>query len=168
MADLTPQERLQPCLLDRLTDEQPAVSLESRERRVVGVRQLRAAVLRDIAWLLNSSAHLSPEQARDYPRVAGSVLNFGLPDMTGLTASGVDPGEVQRIIREAVRLFEPRVLPRSLQVTAGANLDTSGHNRVFFEIRGELWAQPVPEPLYLRTEVDLETGQCSLQESGNG
>jgi type VI secretion system protein ImpF len=39
-------------------------------------------------------------------------------------------------------------------------------NALSFEIQGELWAQPVPLNLYMRTEVDLETGSFALEESG--
>ncbi len=48
MAELTPQERLQPSLLDRLTDDRPQETRESRERRVLSMRQLRASVMRDL------------------------------------------------------------------------------------------------------------------------
>jgi type VI secretion system protein ImpF len=168
MAELTPQERLQPCLLDRLTDEQPNQSQESRDRRVISVRQLRQAVLRDMAWLLNASGHLTPDEVAEFPEAAKSVITYGMPDLTGLTASGIDPLEIERMIRDAMRRFEPRVLPGSLRVTASVDEDRHGHNTIFFEIRGDLWAQPTPEPLFLRTEVDLETGQCQVEERGHG
>ncbi|MHC4560155.1 MAG: type VI secretion system baseplate subunit TssE, partial [Planctomycetota bacterium] len=38
MAELTPRDRLQPCLLDRLTDNEPEVSKESRDQRIVSIR----------------------------------------------------------------------------------------------------------------------------------
>jgi type VI secretion system protein ImpF len=34
------------------------------------------------------------------------------------------------------------------------------------QIRGNLWAQPVPIELMLRTDVDLETGQVQIQDLG--
>jgi|GraSoiStandDraft_4_1057263.scaffolds.fasta_scaffold170413_3 type VI secretion system protein ImpF len=165
MAELTAQERLQPCLLDRLTDEQPGDRQESRERRVVGIRQLREAVLRDLVWLLNSSAHIDAEEAAEFPEVARSVLNFGIRDLCGTTASHVDPREIEKMVQEAVKRFEPRVLPRTLRVVATSAAESKGGpTAVCFEIRGDLWAQPTPEPLFVRTEVDLDTGHCSLQE----
>mgnify|MGYP000567801537 CR=1 FL=1 len=48
MADPSPTERLQPSLLDRLTDEAPAALTEPREARVLTKGQLRTAVLRDL------------------------------------------------------------------------------------------------------------------------
>ena len=51
MADPSPTERLQPSLLDRLTDDAPTVLTEPREARVLTKGQLRTAVLRDLAAL---------------------------------------------------------------------------------------------------------------------
>jgi type VI secretion system protein ImpF len=55
MAELTPKDRLQPSLLDRLTDEEPDQPQESREKRVLSLNRLRESVLRDLAWLFNAS-----------------------------------------------------------------------------------------------------------------
>ena len=33
------------------------------------------------------------------------------------------------------------------------------------EIEGDLWAQPIPLQLYLKTEIDLESGQVKVEES---
>ena len=42
-------------------------------------------------------------------------------------------------------------------------LDT--HNLIEFEIRGQLWAQPVPLELLLRSRLDLEAGQVELLDA---
>ena len=81
MAELTPTERLQPSLLDRLTDEEPAQSSESRNRRVLSIQKLRESVLRDVAWLLNTTNLAESDLAERYPDVAKSVVNYGLPDL---------------------------------------------------------------------------------------
>ena len=41
MPELAPKERLQPSLLDRLTDEEPGTTQESRERRVLALDTMR-------------------------------------------------------------------------------------------------------------------------------
>ena len=70
MAELTPIEKLQPCLLDRLTDDEPGNQKESRLQRVVSPQKYRAGVLRDVEWLFNSRA---------YPRLEG-MESFRLKD----------------------------------------------------------------------------------------
>jgi type VI secretion system protein ImpF len=68
------------------------------------------------------------------------------------------------MVQEAVRRFEPRILPRTLKVAATADRNSMTPTTISFEIRGDLWAQPTPEPLFVRTDVDLETGYCSLRD----
>ena len=163
MAELTPRERLQPSLLDRLTDDEPGSQQESRERRVLSMRSLRQGVMRDLGWLLNTTALSSMQDLSAYPHAARSTINFGLPDMTGKTASGMDVTEIERQLRDAVRAFEPRILANSVSVCA-VSAGGEAHNTLVFEVEGELWAQPVPERLFLRTELDLEVGAIRIAD----
>jgi type VI secretion system protein ImpF len=55
MPELSHKERLQPSLLDRLTDDEPEVRVESRDKRVLSQEKLRASVLRDLTWLFNTT-----------------------------------------------------------------------------------------------------------------
>ena len=73
-------------------------------------------------------------------------------------------------MRTAIIRFEPRIDAKTLHVSVvkgGSILDT--HNVVQLQIRGQLWAQPTPLELILRTSLDLETGQIAVSEgSGRG
>ncbi|EGV31180.1 type VI secretion system lysozyme-related protein [Thiorhodococcus drewsii AZ1] len=169
MAELTQKERLQPALLDRLTDEEPDKRQESRERRVISMSQLRQSVLRDLAWLLNAGRLDSLQNLDAYPQVSHSVLNYGIPDLTGLTSSGLDISVIERAVRQAVWDFEPRILRHTVQVIARADPERMSHNALTFDIEGELWAQPVPLRIFLKTEFDLEMGEVTVSEaSGAG
>src|SRR3954447_25204241 len=50
-----PLERLQPALLDRLTDQRPHEKVEARRERVISEQQLREAVRRDLTWLFSTT-----------------------------------------------------------------------------------------------------------------
>lgn len=165
MAEQTTRDRLQPSLLDRLTDDEPERKTESRERRVMTMQQLRAAVLRDLAWLMNTSNLSSLEDLDDYPQTASSVVNFGMPDMTGVTVSGIDRQRLTRALRQAILDFEPRILAATLEVHDRSSEAMIEHNRLVFEVEGELWGQQGPQRLYLKTEVDLESGDTIVSES---
>jgi type VI secretion system protein ImpF len=39
------------------------------------------------------------------------------------------------------------------------------HNAMRFDIEAELWAQPLPLRLFLRTEIDLESGSVQVSEA---
>lgn len=163
MSIADPHDRLQPALLDRISDdarESGAVD----DRRVMTKAQLRQAVLRDLNWLFNAVQPLG-SVASAYPGVADGVLNFGLPALSGQLASKVDVSVLERAIRQAIQRFEPRILRESLEVHAVATesvLDT--HNIIEFQIRAHLWSQPVPLEILLRTQLDLEAGQVEVRD----
>ncbi|MEJ2375594.1 MAG: type VI secretion system baseplate subunit TssE [Pseudolabrys sp.] len=166
MAELAPQDRLQPALLDRLTDEEPLKRVEPVESRVISKSKLRQATLRDLAWLFNTT-QLDGEDLAGFPFAERSVINFGLPALSGQTASTLDAIGLETAIKRAILDFEPRILADTLRVEAlitEAQLDQ--HNMVSVQIQGQLWAQPVPLELLLRTEVDLETGRMELRDLG--
>jgi len=162
MAELAPRERLQPSLLDRLSDDEPAASSEPRERRVLSLRTLRAGVLRDLAWLLNTTNLLSVVDYAELPQVGNSVLNYGIPAMAGHGVTGMDVAKLERGIRQAIWDFEPRLIRASVSVKA--RVDAEERNRLTFDIEADLWAQPYPERLYLKTELDLERGAVAISE----
>jgi len=163
MAELAPRERLQPSLLDRLTDDQPDRAVEARERRVMSVRSLREGVLRDLAWLLNTTNLTSVSERFRLPHVANSVLNYGLPDLSGASLAGMNTTDLERAIRQAIWDFEPRLIRSSVSVRAVPTLDSI--TRITFEIEADMWAQPYPERLYIKTELDLDQAHISLAES---
>ena len=102
MSDLTVRERLQPALLDRLTDDDPESRRESREQRVMSLERLREAVLRDLRWLLNADNLGESVSLEPFPCVAQSVLNFGLPPLAGRTASSIEFAEIERVLRQTI------------------------------------------------------------------
>lgn len=166
MAVVDFRNRLQPALLDRLTDDQPGQRVEAEDHRVMSKAQLREAVMRDLGALFNAVQPLGRE-ADSYPAVADSVLNFGLPPLSGQLASTLDVSVLEGLIRQAVQRFEPRILPDTLQVRAleaTSVLDT--HNVIEFEISGHLWSHPVPLEVLLRTQLDLEAGQVKVRDAG--
>ena len=162
MAELAPRERLQPSLLDRLTDDEPDQEVESRERRVLSVRGLREGVLRDLAWLLNTTNLLSVTDVSRLPHLANSVLNYGMPDMSGASLANMNAADLERAIRQAIWDFEPRLIRSSVTVKALPQQESI--SKIMFEIQADLWAQPYPERLFLKTELDLDLAQISLTE----
>jgi type VI secretion system protein ImpF len=83
----------------------------------------------------------------------------------GTTLSSADVPEIQQQIRQAVWDFEPRILPESVVVKVTANT-LMNQNAMSFDIEGDLWSQPLPLRMYLRTELDLETGSMNIIDRG--
>jgi len=168
MGELSVRERLQPSLLDRLTDDEPQNSRESRDRRVVSVERLRQSVLRDLSWLFNTGRMSQGQDLDPYPEVANSVLNYGLRDLSGVVASSIRLDELERSIRQTVWDFEPRILRDTVVIRALMDEGRMNSNSLVFVIEGTLWAQPIPLRMFMKTEVDLETGQVLVREQADG
>lgn len=161
------RDRINPSLLDRLTDEAPG-SPSARGGQSVTLSELRKSVLRDLNWLFNTSQLLKVDEAESWPQVRNSVLNYGLPPLSGVAASGLDLARLERSLRQAILDFEPRLLPDSVSVKALLDRQTDHHNVVSLHIEALLWAQPVPIELLLRTQFDLESGQSRVDETTIG
>jgi type VI secretion system protein ImpF len=166
MTELTPQDRLQPSLLDRLTDNEPQKRTESRSQRVLSMSQLRECVRRDLAWLLNTSPISQTQSLESYPETARSVVNYGVDDLAGRNIRRRDVGDIERSVRRAILNFEPRILPKTLRVQAIVSEEEMSRHALTFLIEGDLWAEPLPQQLFLKTEVDLETGASNIIEFG--
>jgi len=160
MPELAVVEKLQPCLLDRLTDDEPKNSQESRAQRVISIQRYRQGVLRDLQWLFNASAHLPQEgqstvNLEDFPEALHSVINFGTRHLFGVMTPNMR--DLERQLAEALYTFEPRIMRNTLRVRSKVV-----GNVVVLDVEGELWANPLPEHLHIKTTLDVESGHCSV------
>jgi type VI secretion system protein ImpF len=165
MNELSSKDMLQPSLLDRLTDDEPGVHVESVEKRVLSLSRLRESVRRDIGFLLNST-HLSALQSiAEFPDVERSTVNYGIPDVAGRPASTIDRAALARAVRQAIIDFEPRLLRQTVKVSVEVDPEGFGANTLRFEIEADLWSEPLPLRLRLRTNMNLEDGEAVVVEA---
>lgn len=155
-----------PCLLDRLTDRYPKANADSERFRYITAEQYRDSVLRDLCWLLNSASHLVEDEIdEEFDHVRKSVFTYGIGSMTGLDASQRTAERIRDEIKDALLKFEPRIVPETLKVELmGKSSGNSSGAVAVYEIKGELWSLPFAESLYLKTEIDLETGICKIKD----
>jgi type VI secretion system protein ImpF len=177
--DLEPFARLDPDareLLEHVVELEQRRVFELRQHHVISIERLRECVLRDLSWLFNT-ANLECGQlleetpgTDDYPRLddfpaaAASVINFGIPALAGKLGSGLDLEALERRVQEAIHNFEPRLRRDSVRVRAAIEPDRMQENTLTFEIEAELWGEPLPLRLLLRTIVDLEDGSATVSE----
>lgn len=165
MGELIPKDRLQPSLLDRLTDHEPTVSVEGPEQRVLSLARLRESVRRDLASLLNATHLAALQDLTDFPEVERSTVNYGMPDMAGRSASTIDKSAIVRILRRAIVDFEPRLIKQSLKVNVKVHPEKYDPNALRFDIEADLWCQPLPIRLHLRADLSLEDGEARVVET---
>lgn len=162
MADQQLAERLQPSLLDRLTDDEPGKSAETRAHRVIDLDRLRDIVRRDLAWLLNTTNMAASEDLSRYPNVAKSVLNYGIPDTAGQRIVDLRDRSIEQVLKKAIEAFEPRIMSNSLKVSYSEKANRDQTAVIAFDVRGQLWAQPIPLELFIRSEVDVTSGEVKI------
>jgi type VI secretion system protein ImpF len=162
MADKMLAERLQPSLLDRLTDNNPTDQKETRDSRVIDLNRLREIIQRDLSWLLNTHNAGSQIDPDRYPMASASVLNFGLSEVTGEFSTTEKAERIRRAIEQAVTSFEPRIIEGTVDVQLIGDEDVAGIT-VGLDIRADMWAQPLPLELYLRSKVDVTTGEVKME-----
>ena len=114
--------------------------------------------------MLNAGQYEPQVELQDYPQIEHSVLNYGIPDLTGKTVSGVDLHNMERMLQQVIINFEPRIIKKTLAVRVLVGKIMFDHNAVIFEIEGQLWAEPQPLNLHLRTEFELESGNVSVYD----
>lgn len=123
---------------------------------------LRATVLRELNWILNTTNLGAIQDLKPYPEVSTSVLNYGVPDMAGKLMQRRAIQSRSREIKEAIRRFEPRIDPQRLDVAASTT--DAKPNAVTFVIRGDVTSAVLALPVEFKTDVEVDTGAATLRE----
>jgi type VI secretion system protein ImpF len=169
-------------VFDRLIDEFPVKELpegewESRESRGARLRaenidprtldtpmsrkeskdRLKAAVRRDLEWLLNTR-RVADEPGEDLVEVQRSVYVYGLPDVSSVSlARFEDQQELLAAIQKSIAYFEPRLREvKVLPVTGFTKRrgEKSHVQRLDFRIEALLMMEPAPEHVSFDTSFD--------------
>lgn len=162
MADKRITERLQPSLLDRLRDDAPHEDKETSDKMVINLTELRDIIRRDLSWLLNSNNNETLIDEDRYPHTTTSTLNFGVREVAGDYSTQERVTRIKDSMQRAIARFEPRVQRGSLSIEPRVG-EKDSEAVIEFDIRANMWAQPLPRELYLRSRVDLTTGELSLE-----
>ena len=163
-------------LLDDVLGLELARRLELRRSVVLTMADLRAAVLRDLASLLNSEQAEQLTTMEDgepvpllagLPNVCASVVNYGIPSLAGRVRTTADYELLAREVETALQRFEPRLREVHVRLD-GHEADLAVRSPVTLLIEGELWGYPVAEALRVRTLLDLEEGRAHVDATGAG
>ncbi len=159
MARFEPELIVTQSLLDRLSDDEPGTSTDPPTTRAQSFRAFKAALRRDLEWLLNTRQVPMdiPEQMRELSR---SVFAYGLPDMMALSGQNVqDRNVLQDYLRRAVEYFEPRL--SDVRVVSEPVAPNSRMLR--FRIEGLARIDPAPEQVTFDTVLELTSGEYEVK-----
>ncbi len=163
MARLREDQVLVPSVLDRLIDYEPGVEREPPQLANQVLRELKSSVQRDLQNLLNTRWRCEPPPA-DLDELRHSLVNYGIPDFTGLNlASDHERDEFRWVVEQAIRNFEPRF--KSVRVELLENAD-SADRTLRLRIDALLYAAPAPEPVVFDSVIKTATGTVEIRGAG--
>jgi type VI secretion system protein ImpF len=146
-------------VLDRLIDQDPKVSTEAPPTRAQAMREMKAALKRDIEWLLNTRQYAEPleEGARE---LLQSLVNYGLPDICSLsTHSAGDHRKLLRMMESALATYEPRLENIKVRLEPVA----PNSRMLKFVIDAFLRVDPAPEHVSFDTVLELTSGEYQVK-----
>jgi type VI secretion system protein ImpF len=159
-----PSEILRPSVLDRLM-KRPEQRNESAYHEGVGLRELKQAVARDLAWLLNTRMWM-PEDAAvlaGLEEAHSSVLTYGIPDLSIFSwASPDDCKKIAALVEKAIRTFEPRLIPHSVRCDILPSEDSADFS-VKLRIDAILHVEPVSEHVTFDSVADFDGGSIRVE-----
>ena len=138
---------------------------EAPEQRFAAARRLRELVSRDLSLLQNASSMETLTDLEALPYVRTSVLNFGMPPLTGRMASSVSHDQLSRILETVIRRFEPRLT--RVRVTPEPSGEGAEIQEISFLVDAELWGQPAPHQVVLHTHIDTGSGKVRVSDQGS-
>ena len=144
-------------VLDRLIDREPKSQVEAPLGRAQSERMLKAAVQRDLEWLLNTR-RIFEEPDEALKEVNRSVYNYGLPDFSQYTM--VSAGDQTRLLRQvvtAIKAFEPRLA--NVRVIP---IESAVIQQFHVRIEAMLLMDPSPQPVSFDTVIGLKSGTTRI------
>lgn len=160
MPERKPQ--LRASLIDRLVDETPRRRREARPLRTQRIEELRAAVRRDLSWLMNTR---TPLPGPEYDRRELTVIDYGIPDFGGVSPES--PSDRRRMagrIARAIAAFEPRL--QAVRVTIAPRM--RGERALSARIEAMLVVETVREPVAFETVFQQTTGTVAIDDGPDG
>jgi len=113
--------------------------------------------------LLNSTSIESSYDLSALAHVRESVLNYGMPPLAGRAPKSLDLDAIARAVETVIRQFEPRL--SHVRVLPDGERSARDHH-LYLRIDAQLWGQPMPQHLVLRTRISTDSGDVSISESG--
>jgi len=147
-------------VVDRLIDREPLLASEPSMSRPQSVRNLKAALRRDLEWLLNTRRN--PEAAGEsLQELSASLYNYGLPDFSAYSLNSPrDRSQLLSELENCVAIFEPRL--KQVQVTL-VEAPSSALRILHFQIEGMLQMDPSPEQVSFDTVLQLTSGEYQIR-----
>lgn len=140
------------------------LDLRSAAPEVAFADRLRRSILVQLGELLATQGIGLSEDLAAYPQTAVSVLNFGVELPIGATASQDALLRFEEAVALAIRRFEPRLNPDSVEVRTIEPEMALARGVLQMQVAAELRPAYGASNVRFRTSIDLQTGRAMASE----
>ena len=151
---------IQASLLDRLVDDEPGITHEPVQYRLVSIKQIKNSVIRDLENLLNTRRYILIPSAA-LKNLNSSLFVYGLKDFTAENPNSPFVRQrLRRDIEKTIMRFEPRLR----NVTVHFETRSSAERTLRFRISGLLVLDFEKEPVVFDTYFDANRGEYFISK----
>lgn len=159
MSTIRADDPLAPSVMDRLFDDNPAVTRESPKGYNQVLRELKQSVRRDLENLLNTRRRCT-SFPKELVEIDQSLTTYGIPDFSRSDLeSSTMRHRFEELITRTIEFYEPRFVRVSVRVID--NEDPLDHT-LRFQIDALLYAEPNPEPVIFETSLEPVTQSIQI------
>ena len=152
--------QLVPTLLDRLLDDVPHQASEAVSKRLCSLADYKASLIRDLEVLVNTRQCLVAERLEGHAELAGTILEYGMPDFT---SKGVLNPEDRRLIQaqleRAISVGDKRFRAVRVQLMN----QQMGHRMLTFRVDAVLHLQDATRQVSFDAVLQVNTQEYKVQ-----
>ncbi|MDG3005787.1 type VI secretion system baseplate subunit TssE [Paludisphaera mucosa] len=164
MAKIPAAPRFPHSLWDRLTNPDLLVGESSDATATSRLDRLRREVLAHVEWILNARCCVGAA-IEGSEILRSSLVGYGLPDISGLrTGDPRDRGQLERMIEDVIRRFEPRL--KDVRVEFNAAARDAASTTLNYRVSAVIKVKPIAQPILFDTVLEL--GGRAFQVRGPG
>jgi type VI secretion system protein ImpF len=130
-------------------------------RSTVSEAELQRTVAQDLDALMNTINLESSVDLADFPETRRSILNFGIPDIAHRTLEDYGLTHVCGEIEQALRDYEPRLVPGSIRVYRDHRVQEV-ELKLRFIVKADLDCDPLNLPVEFVADLERDSGKITV------
>jgi len=134
-------------------------------RSMTSETALKTDLAEDLTSLFNTVNLEAAENLQDLEQVRHSILNFGLGDLTTITADSAKAMGLGDRLRDAVQKFEPRLVDDSIQVIQEESAEAmSAAGNIRLHLKADMHAAPADLAVEFMTDIEAGSGKSRVSK----
>jgi type VI secretion system protein ImpF len=136
----------------------------SSPRSSVSDAMLRQELAHDLTTLLNTVHLEAADNLANLDHVRRSILNYGVPDLTRITADDIVADGLASQIVDLLRKFEPRLVPDTIRVKPEARPDDAA-GLIRYHVTADMISTPVDIAVEFIADVEAGSGKMKVSRA---